>query len=131
MSQENVEIVRSAIAAWNAGEMEALGALLDPNMVSRPPQGWPEPGPYVGVEAVMRQWEQLREVWKADAVEQLGEFIQVADHVLVRVRWRTVGSGPEANIEMTIVYTLRGGRILLNEYFWDHTEALKAVGLEE
>jgi hypothetical protein len=26
---------------------------------------------------------------------------------------------------------MRKGRILLNEYFWDHAEALEAVGLSE
>jgi hypothetical protein len=31
----------------------------------------------------------------------------------------------------THVATVREGRIVCNEYFWDHAEALKAVGLEE
>jgi ketosteroid isomerase-like protein len=34
-------------------------------------------------------------------------------------------------IEATIVYTVRKGRIFLLEFFWDHTEALEAVGLSE
>ena len=131
MSQENMDVVRAAMAAWNEGEMSALRDLLDRDMVLRPPEGWPEPGPYVGVEAAMREWEQLREIWKADAIEPIGEFTQVADHVLVRARWRTAGSGPKGDMEMTIVYTLRGGRIFLNEYFWRHEDALRAVGLEE
>ena len=31
MSQENVEIVRAAYDAWNAGEMDALSDLYDPD----------------------------------------------------------------------------------------------------
>ena len=58
MSQENVEIVRAAFEAWNAGDMDALRELYDPDVIVRTPEGWPEPGPFVGREAVMRQFEQ-------------------------------------------------------------------------
>ena len=33
------------------------------------------------------------------------------------------------NVEMTQVITVREGRILYREFFWDHAEALEAVGL--
>jgi ketosteroid isomerase-like protein len=45
MSQENVEVVRAAFIAWNAGDMEALRELYDPDAISRRFQAWPEPGP--------------------------------------------------------------------------------------
>ena len=48
MSQENVEIVRRGFEAWNAGDMDALRELYDPGIIWRRPEGWPEPGPYVG-----------------------------------------------------------------------------------
>ena len=131
MSQENVEIVRAALAAWNVGNMDAVRALLDSNAILRPPEGWPEPGPYVGQEAVMREWEQVRETWRADAVEPISDFVDAADRVAVRVIWHTAGSGPESNIELTVVWTTRKGRISVIEYFWDHAEALEAVGLSE
>jgi len=54
MSQENVKVVRAAFEAWNAGDMDAFRELLAPDVISRSPDGWPEPGPYVGREAVMR-----------------------------------------------------------------------------
>jgi ketosteroid isomerase-like protein len=131
MSQENVEVVRATIEAWNGGDMDAIHELIDPNIVLRLPEDWPEPGPYVGREAVMREWKQAREAWNADAVEPITDFIDFADRVVVRVAWRTVGSGPAANIELTSLYIVRGGKILLNEYFWNHAEALEAVGLSE
>ena len=79
--------------------------MLDPDAILRPPEGWPEPGPYVGREAVMREWEQVRETWKADAVEPTSDFIDAADRVVVRVIWRTAGRGPESNMELTIVWS--------------------------
>jgi hypothetical protein len=42
-----------------------------------------------------------------------------------------VGRGPESVMEMTVVYTLRKRRVLYQEFFWDHAEALEAVGLSE
>ena len=49
----------------------------------------------------------------------------------MRQVWRAAGHGPEAIITATAVTTLRKSRITAVEFFWDHTEALKAVGLEE
>jgi ketosteroid isomerase-like protein len=79
----------------------------------------------------MRFHEQHRETWDADAVEPVSDFIDAADHVLVRYVWRTLGQGPEANIELTDVFTVRKGRIICEESFWDHAEALEALGLSE
>ena len=79
MSQENVEIVRAAFDAWNAGDMDALRELYDPDVIGRPPEGWPEPGPWVGREVLMRQWEQQRETWDADELVLTSDFIDVGD----------------------------------------------------
>ena len=131
MSQENVEIVKAAFEAWNAGDWDAIPELFDPDVVVRPADDWPEAGAIVGQEAVARWFGQLRETWDADRSEPISDFINVADHVVVRFLWRTTGRGPEANMEITIAYTLRKGRISGMEYFWDHTESLEAVGLSE
>jgi ketosteroid isomerase-like protein len=55
-----VEVVKAFFAAWNAGDMDAVRELYDPEVVMRAAEGWPEPGPFVGREAVMRQHEQQR-----------------------------------------------------------------------
>jgi ketosteroid isomerase-like protein len=131
MSQENIEVVQAFFEAWNAGNMDALRKLHDPDAIARPPEGWPEPGPFVGREAVMRQFEQLRETWDADALELISDFIDAGDRVAVRYIWRGAGHGPEANFEITLVFTVRKGRILFLEYFWDHADALETLGLPQ
>ena len=131
MSQENVEVVRAAFEAGNSGDMDALREMYDPDVIVRPFEDWPEPGPYMGREAVMRWFEQLRETWDADALEPIGDFIDIGDRVAVRQIWRGAGSGPEANLEMTWVGTVRKGKIVFVEFFWDHAEALEAVGLSK
>jgi ketosteroid isomerase-like protein len=129
MSQENVEVVRAAVAAWNADDADAFGELIAPDIVMQAPEGWPEPGPFVGREAAMRQFAQLRETWAFDTLEVTGDFIDVGDRVAARVNWHGAGHGPEMCLEMTDVFTVRKGRVVYAEVFWDHTEALKALGL--
>ncbi len=131
MSQENVEIVKAAFAAWNAQDMEVFRDLLDPDVIMRGPVGWPEPGPFLGREAVMRGLEQLRETFDSDWQELTSDPIGVGDRVAVRTIWHGVGHGPELKQESTVVSTVRKRRIFGLEFFWDHAEALEAVGLSE
>jgi hypothetical protein len=111
--------------------MDALGGLWDADAILRMPEGWPEPGPFVGREAVMRQFQQLRETWDADALKLISDFIHAADRVAVRFVWHGAGHGPESNIEATGVYTVRKGKIRTIDFVWDHAEALEGVGLRE
>ena len=131
MSQENVEIVRSYFEAWNAGDMQVVRELHDPDVIFRTVKDWPEQGPFVGRDAVLRFMRQLRETWDADRLEVIGDPIDVADRVVVRFIWTGEGHGPQHNLEMTHLFTVRGGRIRGHEFFWDHAEALDAMGLSE
>jgi ketosteroid isomerase-like protein len=75
----------------------------------------------------MRQWEQQRDGFDADTVELI-EIIDLGDRVVVRFIWRAAGRGPDLNIEVTSVNTLRKGKMILVEFFWDHAEALETLG---
>jgi ketosteroid isomerase-like protein len=129
MSRENVEVVRRYYEAWNAYALAAIGDLCDPDIVVHHVEGWPEPGPSVGREAALHLVEQLREAWDGDTLNPVGDFIEAGDKVIVRDVWHGTGRGPEADLEFTRVFTLRKGRIRSIEIFWDHGEALEAVGL--
>jgi ketosteroid isomerase-like protein len=131
MSQENVDVVRASFEAWNAGDMDAFRELYDPGVILRTVEGWPEPGPYVGREAVMRLFEQNRVTWDANAVEPISDFIDGADRVAVRMIWRGAGHGPELHLEWTTICTVRIGKIVYQEFFWDHAKALETLGLSE
>ena len=99
MSQENVEIVRAAFDAWNAGDMDALRELYDPDVDRCAPiEGWPEPGPFVGREVVMRWFAQPARPGTPTPLELASDFIEVGDRVAVRQIWRGAGRGPEANM---------------------------------
>ena len=131
MSQENVEVVRSLFDAYNAGDMESFSALHDPGVIWAAFEGWPEAETIVGREACMRQWERQRAPFDVDTGEPISEFITAGDRVVVRLAWRGKGQGPELNIELTTVFTVRKGKIFMMENFWVHADALRTVGLEE
>jgi ketosteroid isomerase-like protein len=133
MSQENVEIVRAAFVTWDAGDIDAFRELYDPHVIMRmrPPEGSPEPEPFVGREAVIRQFKQARENWDAEALEPISDFIHAADRVAVRAIWRGGDCAPDLSIEWTIVCTVRKGKVIYQEFFFDQAEALEAVGLSD
>jgi len=131
MSQENLEVVRASFAAWNEGDMDAFGELLAPDVIVRAPEGWPEPGPFVGRDAALREFAQLRKTWDDDYFDLVSDFIDVGGRVAVRFIWRVVGHGPGSNVELTGVFTVRKRTINYLEYFWDHAEALEGLGLSE
>src|SRR5690348_5022574 len=125
MSQENVEAAHAQFEAWNAVDMDAFGEWYDPHVVVRYVDDWAE-----GSEPIMRQWQQQREAFDADTAELI-EIIDLGDRVVTRFIWRAVGSGPDLSIEVTQVSTVRKGKIILVEFFWNHAEALEALGLSE
>jgi ketosteroid isomerase-like protein len=110
--------------------MAAVRDGLDANVIAMPLQGWPEQGPFVGRDAVMGWYGQVREAWDIDTVEAL-RFVEAGDRVIVRVRWHGTGQGPESTMEFTAVYMMRKGRSAYIEFFWDHAEALETLGLSE
>ena len=131
MSQENVEIVRAVFETWNADDMDAIRNACDPEIFMRGLKGWPEPGPVFGQEAVMRAIEQLRDTFESDWQELNSDLVHVGDRVAVRTVWHGIGHGPELKQESTPVFTVRDGRVFHIEFFWDHAEALEALGLSE
>jgi ketosteroid isomerase-like protein len=129
MSRENVEVVQAVFETYNAGDTDAFRELYDPEVIVRTVPDWPEPGPYVGREGVMRFFEQLRETLDVSTLVLIGDFIDAGDRVAVRYSWRGAGHGPEMDMQLTLVFTIRKGRVFYQEFFWDHTEALEAAGL--
>jgi hypothetical protein len=132
MSQGSIEVARAAIEAWNAGDMERLCELYDPDAVVRyHVPDWVEAGPFLGRDAIMRQFRWLREAWDRDSLRIVGDLLAVGDRVVVHATWRGAGHGPEGAMEMAWVYTVRKGLIARADFFREHAEALAAVGLSE
>jgi hypothetical protein len=115
VSQENVEVLRAFYTAWDAGDMDALRELHDPSVIMHHPSGWPEPGPEVGRDAVMRQFHRLRDDWDADSVEPIGDFIDAAISDIyaawLLIHTRCGGAGPALVSELDDVTDQLDGAI--------------------
>ena len=129
MSRENVEIVRAGMEAWNAHDMDVLRETYAEDVVTWPPEGWPEAGPFIGRDLVIGQWERMRDTWDSDEVEMLADYIDAGDRVAVRMMWRGRGERSDVAAEATGIFTIRNGKVRTAEFFWRHAEALEALGL--
>jgi ketosteroid isomerase-like protein len=130
MPQENLDVAREAITAWNAGDMDRLCELYDPNAVMHYHNpNWPEVGPWVGRESIMRQFRWLRDTWDRDSLQIVGDLLAADDRVVVHATWRVAGHGPGGDMETAWVYTMRTGLIIRADFFRDYAEAREAAGL--
>src|SRR4051794_17673947 len=131
MSQENVEIVRRFLDAYNHRDHGAMVELIDPTFEFR--------SRFVGIESVHRGSEGLHtyfemldgayEHFELDLREYLdaGAAVLAAGHAV----WRGKASGAEAETAIFPALWLRAGKVFRAETFDDRTEALDAVGLSE
>jgi ketosteroid isomerase-like protein len=130
VSKENVELARTGAKAFSEGDWDRFAACRDPHVFVRLDPSWPEQHIY-GQEAWVNFSRSAWEMLGPDA--QVGEIVDLGDRVLTRFTWKTRGqqSGAQGDLRWTQIDTIRDGRIVFAEYYLDHAEALKAVGLEE
>ena len=134
MSQENVELVRSAIEAYIAGDRETLVDFTAEDVEICPDVGVPEAKPFRGREELRRFMAYQDQSWEGGAsASEIKEIFPVGDRVVVRADWGGRGhtSGIDLRSSLTAVHTVREGQITKIEFFFDHAQALKAAGLRE
>ena len=135
MSQENVEIVRELYDAFNRGELDAHLWILAPDFVWQGAQEIPDlAGAYHGAEGVRRYLAKLMEVFN-DYRMVPEEFIDGGGErvlVLAREGGRGKGSGIAVQTNPTgHLWTIRDGRPVRMDSYWERANALRALGLEE
>src|SRR5579862_3979776 len=131
MSQENLEVVRRAVAALNARDLDGYLACCTPDVELHIPEVIG--GVYEGPKGIRRF---LTDV--ADAAPDFHIDIQElkavgGDQVLAPIQTASHGraSGISMATTQTNVYDLLEGKIRRIRIFSDHQQALKAVGLAE
>ena len=145
MSQENVEIVRNALVAFNAftrGELQGQAVEEAAARISDPQVEWhlhdeltaPDvPQHLRGVPAIIEAWERYSRPWADLAVEAL-EFIEAPDDRVV-TPMRQSGRDRESGVSMELhffdVWTIRDGKVRKLELFRHRADAVEAAGLRE
>jgi ketosteroid isomerase-like protein len=132
MSEENVEVVRRSTELWNAEDIEGLRELFHPDAVLHVPEGFPEKGPFSGVDQVINQYRRLGENFSQHHLESTDTEAS-GEYVIVRYCWTVRGdhSGIGAELRYTGIFRLRTEKIIEVRYYWDHAAALESAGLSE
>jgi ketosteroid isomerase-like protein len=132
MSQENVEVARIALAAYNRRDFDTMRALNDPEVEL----DWSrsrglEAGVYRGSDAVMRFYENFLGTFEEIVVEA-DRFVDVGDCVVVPNHTRFTGrDGIKTEVRSTFVFESRRGLIVRICLYQDPGEAFEAAGLQE
>ena len=70
----------------------------------------------------------MSETWDTLVVETVSR-VDAGDRIIERHISRGTGQGPAYGAEFTTVTTVRKGKVLYLELFWNHAEALETVEL--
>jgi ketosteroid isomerase-like protein len=133
MSQENVEIVREVMGAWNRRDLERMNEICSEEMEWVPANpGALEGTVYRGRAEVLKGWETTWETWEEFQFEER-ETRDLGDSVLwlgsVRARGRA--SDVALDQEISNYISLRDGKIIRSMSFLSWQQGLEAAGLAE
>ena len=136
MSRENVEIVRRGYEALNAGDIEGMFRLCDPKLEVHLARdagtvlGLDFSETYHGVEGFMRFLGRLAAAWESVRWEP-EDYVDADDDVVVLIRMVATGKESGIDIEQPMAHlcTLRDGKLVRHETFWERAAALEAAGL--
>ena len=127
MPQQNLEIMRRLFDAWNRRDWQAFESVHRRDVVTVPPDGWPEAEVLEDYDAWFRQAMRLIDSWEEQRVE-VEELRETGDRVVARFRWITKGKDSRIELEthMAAIYTLEEGKVARIEFFVDPSKALDA-----
>jgi ketosteroid isomerase-like protein len=133
MGSANVEIVKKAAEAFNHGGLasEEAVALLHPEIVFEEPPEQPAPRVARGLDATLEMFGAFEEAWEKHS--STTEDIQTIDEervLLLSVEHFRGRDGIEFDQPCGTIFTVRGGKIVRMQSFWDRETALKAAGAE-
>ena len=134
MSQENVDLVRDAAAAFNRGDLETWFEYVADDIDYRAAEGAPDDHGLIhgkdDVRAYMQDWLDMFDDFKSEPVELIdaGEDRVIA---VVKISGQAKLSGVETDLTYAALYTFRDGKIGRGREYWTRDEALEAAGLSE
>ena len=134
MSQENVEVVRAVVAAWNSHDLERWIACWDRacEWVPRLRGSVEGAQTYRGHEGLRCYWAEDDAVWDQFTVE-LRQLRAVRD-VVIGIGMGTAsgkGSGLPVTTPLAMTFRMRDRKIVRGESYLDVNAALEAVGLSD
>ena len=131
MSQENVEVAKRSIDAYNRRDLDAYDEIWTADYESLPAMaGTVDSNSFRGRSGIETYFADVDNAWEdftliPDDVRDLGERVLI----LGRSQGRGRASGVTIAAEWGLLCEFRNGRISRARAYMNHAEALKAVGL--
>ena len=131
MSQENMELARRSVDAFNRRDLDALLALMDEGVEGVPPLASME-GSYHGHAGIRRWWESLFQGLPDFTIEVV-EVRDPGDLTIAVLRNHAHGavSGTPIEQRLWLVGKWRNRKVIWWQTFRDEAEALEAARLLE
>ena len=134
VSEESVEIVRGIYDRWSAGDLGDWAAFHPGVEYARiGAAGTGLTGEFSGLEEVvgaliewLQSWADVRA--RAERIEDIGNGrVMVFSHQTGRGR----ASGTPLDLRTADIWTLRDGKVVRWESYWDRAQALEAAGVSQ
>jgi ketosteroid isomerase-like protein len=124
-----------SVEAFNRRDLDAVAIGWHHDFEYHPDSAWVEGGLvepcYRGLEAYREYVATVDEVWGGENYLRQVEAIDLGDRgvVLAHAPMRAQASGVPLTEAYALVVTLKDGRMIHGQEYYDHAEALKALGL--
>jgi ketosteroid isomerase-like protein len=131
MSEENVEVVRTALTALDRRDVELYLSIASPEIELITPAS-PLEGSSVGHEGIRRFFQEMEAFAESSSFE-VEEIREVGPQVLAFFKVIGVGrlSGVETSTDVAALYSVEDGKLRRAQVYADRREALEAAGLSE
>jgi ketosteroid isomerase-like protein len=131
MSEENVEIMRRIIDAWDSGDLSEWANGLHEEIKWVPLAENPQTEPIHGAEATLAFVADWIEPWEEYTVELLG-IIDAGEWVVISTRqFGKLPTGAEISIEMHAAAEFRDDQVVEMRWFMNEADAREVAGLSE
>ena len=136
MSQENVEIVRTAYAAMSARDFDALTKVTDSEWVFDFSRAiGPQKGVYRGHEEIAQFGAATEEAFERFELSPIEFLVGSASQIVVRHHLSAKGRGSGLELDRvpdaTLLWELRDGKVIKTTLYNSRAEALGAAGLSQ
>ena len=130
MSEEDVEVIRKGIEAFNAGDVEAMLALADPDLEWRPAFGAATGGAtayhgYAGFREYWRGTQDIFDYFRFEPEQVIDDGTSIV--VVGRGSGRAKGSGIQIDQPFAMLWKVRAGKTVFGQTFTDPAEARAAA----
>jgi ketosteroid isomerase-like protein len=132
--EENVEIIRLATESFNRSGLaseETLG-YMHPDLVFEEPPEQPAPRVAEGRDAAVKMFQEFDSAWQEHRSEP--EEIRALDHervLVLSIEHFRGRDGIEIQQPSGAIYTLREGKIIRMQSFWERETAFRVAGVAQ